>query len=129
MFRTAYSWYMKNPSVIITKKYEEFIQYLAAGHDNKDKELKKEKYETFDEYKENRDHVYMIKFCNVKKRWLTESTCSCRYFQNNFICKHIIGFASFKKLKKCPEEGNDTMISALPKKGRIPRAKSALVRQ
>lgn len=135
MFRDAYTWYANDPTVIQTKKQDEFVTFLAAngqfdvGKYGTLTELKNRRYDTFDEYKKNCDSFYTIRFCNVKKRWMKESTCSCRDFQNNFICKHLIGLAFHNKLKKCPEEGNSTMISKLPKKGRIPRAKKALQKQ
>lgn len=113
---------------------DEFIEYLAANGPIKPTDLlafKNKIYDSFDELKENFEKVYTIKFCNEKehKRWTKESTCSCRNFQKNFICKHIVGLAFYNKVKKCPQEGNSKTISKKPKKGRIPRAKKALERQ
>lgn len=87
------------------------------------------RYDTFDELKSERDNFLKIKFCNSKQDWNTSSTCSCRSFQKEFMCKHILALAFFYKLKKCPQEGFNKLISQKPKKGRIPRAKKALVKQ
>ena len=91
--------------------------------------LKNHKYDTFDEFKKNADMIYTIKFCNDKKRWSLESVCSCRQFQRDFICKHLLGLAFHNKLKKCPEEGNNKLIQKNSKKGRIELAKQALQKQ
>lgn len=79
--------------------------------------------------KKNNDIVHTIYFCNEKKRWIHESTCTCKLFLKEFLCKHIVGLAFYNKLKRCPQEGNNEMISKLPTKGRISRAKKALQKQ
>lgn len=135
MCREAFGWYSSNPMVVEIEQHEGFIVYLAAN----DKlnieqsdiliELRNRLYETFDEYKLNYDKVYTIHFKNEKREWLQNSTCTCLNFQKNLICKHLLGLAFFNKLKKCPEEGNDVLIGQKPKRGRVPRAKSALMKQ
>lgn len=114
---------------------DEFVTYLAANDGINFAtpealiELKRKNFVTFDEFKKDGDKVLTIKFCNEKKRWITESICSCRIFQKEFICKHIIALAFYNRLKKCPEEGNNQMISQKAKRGRIAYAKSALQKQ
>lgn len=125
MCREAYAWFDNNPSVLQIHQEDEYLEYLAGnGSITNPMDLlafKNKVYDSFDDFKENFDRVYMIKFCNDKehKRWLKESTCTCRNFQKSFICKHIIGFAFYNKLKKCPQEGNNKSISKKPKKGRV----------
>lgn len=55
--------------------------------------MKTKRYETFDELKENHNKVLTVHFCNDKRRWIQESTCTCGNFQRNFICKHLLGLA------------------------------------
>lgn len=134
--REAYTWYSNNPCVTQTDKKDEFVIYLTKNDRLKEKlsheeliHFKCAKYDSFDEFKANYQKVFHINFCNDKKRWLTDSTCSCKTFQKEFLCKHLIGLAFYNKLKKCPEEGNSTIISQKPKRGRMALAKSALIRQ
>lgn len=116
-------------------KQGEFVFYLAAYDATNIKtsdtlvERKNKSYDTFDELKNERDKILNIKFCNVKKKWSTESICSCRTFQKEFICKHILALAFYYRLKKCPQEGNNKTISPKPKRGRIALAKKALQKQ
>lgn len=113
MCREAYTWYSRNPCVIEIDKRDEFVLYSATNDKMIEKlsreeliNLKNEKYNSFDDYKVNYENLCNIMFCMDKKRWSTCSTCSCRTFQKIFLCKHLIGLASYNKLKKCPEEGN-----------------------
>lgn len=134
MCREAYDWYASNPMVIEIEKYGEFIVYLAANDnlniDNSSEliEFKNKLYETFDEYKKNHDNVHTIQLKNEKRNWLKHSTCTCIKFQKTLICKHLLGLAFFNKLKKCPEEGNNVLIGQKLKRGRVPRAKMALMK-
>lgn len=91
--------------------------------------LKNKRYDTFDELKEHRNKVLTVHFCNDRRRWIIESTCSCRVFQRNFICKHLLGLAFYNRLKRCPEEGNNKTIAKKKSKGRIALAKKALQKQ
>lgn len=135
LHRDAFTWYGKNPTVIQIATQDEFTFYLAANdgtHVSTPEtliELNSESYDTFDELKSNRDKVLNIKFCNTKERWATESSCSCRRFQKDFVCKHLLALAFYNRLKKCPQEGNNKIISKKLKRGRVPLAKSALQRQ
>lgn len=121
--------------MIQNETQDEFIFYLAANDGAQVStsdtliELNRESYDTFDELKCNRDKVLNIKFCNTKERWATESSCSCRVFQKEFICKHLLSLAFYNRLKKCPKEGNNKLISKKAKRGRIALAKSALQKQ
>lgn len=135
LYREAFAWYGKNPTVIQNGAQDEFIFYLAANdgtHVSTPEtliELNRENYDTFDELKSNRDKVLNIRLCNTKERWATESACSCRSFQKEFICKHLLALAFYNRLKKCPQEGNNKLISKKRKRGRIALAKSALQKQ
>lgn len=126
---------MKNPTVIQNDAKDEFIFYLAANDGTNVHtpdtliELNGESYDTFDDLKINRDKVLTIKFCNAKERWATNSSCSCRLFQKEFMCKHLLALAFYNRLKKCPQEGNNKLISKKAKRGRIALAKSALQKQ
>lgn len=117
------------------EKRAEFVIYLAANDGIKIAsprtltEWNNRSYDSFDELKAERDKVLNIKFCNDKKRWQTESICSCRIFQKEFICKHILALAFYYRHKKCPQEGNDKIISEKAKRGRVARAKKALEKQ
>lgn len=114
---------------------DEFIFYLAANEGTLVStpdtliELNRKSYDTFDELKSNRDKVLNIKFCNTMERWATESSCSCRIFQKEFICKHLLALAFYNRLKKCPQEGINKSISKKNKRGRRALATSALKKQ
>lgn len=96
MCREAHTWYTNNPKVTEIDRKDEFVFYLAAndlvkGELSRDDiiDLKAAKYDNFDEFKSNYDKVHCIAFCNEKKRWIIESTCSCTKFQKEFICMHL----------------------------------------
>lgn len=133
--REAFTWYGQNPPVLEVDRQDEFVMYLAANDGMNITtphiltELNNKNYYTFDELKAERDKVLNIEFCNEKKQWNTKSICSCRVFQKEFMCKHILARAFYHRYKKCPQEGYNKSISQKAKKGRIARAKKALVKQ
>lgn len=114
---------------------DEFVKYLIANFESETLNpvqlltMKNRRYDNFDELKENHKKLLTVNFCNHKKRWILESTCDCRDFQRNFICKHLLGLAFYNKLKKCPQEGNAKPIAKKNSKGRIALAKKALQKQ
>ena len=76
---------------------------------------------------------------HVKSRMMLQQTigkgkrilCDCPSFQKDFLCKHTVGIAVKLKLTKVPDAAKNsaTPIGMLPKRGRPPLAKKALVRQ
>jgi hypothetical protein len=54
--------------------------------------------------------------------------CDCPFFQKKFFCKHSICLAVLQNLATVPSNAkNDVPIGKLPKKGRLPKAKKALM--
>ena len=58
-------------------------------------------------------------------------TCNCPSFQKNYFCKHSMGIAVLCKFVCVPENAKYDChaIGKLPKRGRPPKAKAALVVQ
>lgn len=61
--------------------------------------------------------------------FLTESICICRSFQSQFICKHIIGIAYHLKLIAVPKHADSKVIGKKMPRGRVAKAKKAVVTQ
>lgn len=59
----------------------------------------KHTWKSFDRFTESLK-IHCINFIN-NQDWIS-STCTCRYFQKRFICKHILGIAIIRKLAKVP---------------------------
>lgn len=92
--------------------------------------IRNKKFGHFDEYIRNGfDMQYNVQIKNDAKACFSESTCMCKSFQENFICKHIIGLAFHLKLKKVPKGADSNLINKKRPRGRTAAAKKALIKQ
>lgn len=78
---------------------------------------------SFDEYVEKfHQRVYQLIYDD--QNWM-HSTCSCPYYMENAICKHIIAIALLKRDAVCPAEANPRFLNKKPKQG--PKAKQKML--
>ena len=73
--------------------------------------------------------VKKIKIINLNRDKWTESKCSCRWYLKNYFCFHVIALAVNEKLTEIPMDYKNIPIQSKPKRGRKPKAISALIRQ
>ena len=73
--------------------------------------------------------VKKIKIINLNRTNWTDSKCSCSWFLKNYFCFHLIALAVNEKLTDIPLDYKNVPIEAKPKRGRKPKAKSALIRE
>lgn len=85
-------------------------------------------WNTFDQFKRRCFSIYQIQMSN-SEYWLSKSTCSCSKFFKEFQCEHVIGLALIYKNTKAPISAKDENIGQKPKRGRIAKAKKALIIQ
>lgn len=56
-------------------------------------EFEAKQFESFDDFAEHAFDIHKITFPKNSKQCLEEGFCTCKSFDENFICKHIIGIA------------------------------------
>jgi hypothetical protein len=89
---------------------------------------------SFEQYTAEEFKFWEIRVSNdtSETNWLQKKiTCDCPFFQKNYFCKHSMGVAVLSKFVTVPENAKYDChpISKLPKRGRPPKAKAALVVQ
>lgn len=135
MYQQAHAWY-KDANLIIGEKKQRgdtqvmvvsSSKYTKQGHSDSLDELVlalEKVCDTFDEFVSDvigMAHTITMKL--DKTTCLKESTCTCRGFQTNFICKHIIGLAFHKKLLKIPKRANSKLFKRKLRKVEHPKQK------
>ncbi|CAF2081601.1 unnamed protein product [Rotaria magnacalcarata] len=82
----------------------------------------------FDIMKNEQLSFWECEFLNESENW-TKSTCSCPTCLKYYICKHIIGLAARYKLCSIPLEAKNISLGQKRKRGRVAKAKKALIVQ
>jgi len=83
-------------------------------------------WESYDEFKKKSTGAW--KFYVNQQSW-KNSTCSCPMFQEEYLCKHIVGVALRLKVAIAPPEAKNIQIGSKRKRGRPAKAKQALAVQ
>lgn len=84
-------------------------------------------WNTWEEFCARKKFMFII-FDN-SETWNQFSTCTCSEFQKKYMCKHILGLAVIRKLTAIPSHIKAIPIGSRVPRGRIPKAKKALMRQ
>lgn len=83
------------------------------------------RYRSLKEYSDKR----FGKFWTVEigsNNWQNSSSCDCPVFMKHYKCKHIVGIALKSKLCKLPRQALCITLTQKKKRGRKPKATSAL---
>lgn len=112
----------------ISSKFKEGVEDKPSSKEMK--EFSTIGFEDFDQYAKNGfEMIYTIDIHNTEE-WKTKSTCTCRCFQSDYMCKHILGMSLQLNLSKCPPEARtEPLPQKKARKGRISKAKKALQKQ
>ena len=125
----AYNWVKENLPVV-----QKDGLYFIPGEDKKAligsdvSRILLNQWNTFEQFKKRAFSVYVVEMIQIDN-WLERSKCTCPIFFKEFKCKHIIGMALRLKFCKVPLTARQEAIGQKLKRGRIPKAKKALVRQ
>lgn len=142
MYEAAHEWYKDSKKIIGEVENDDltsrkFIvassKYLSQAKKPSLSDLnaiRSKKIDNFDDYIQHGFSMqYEVEVKNDSTTCFHDSTCSCKSFHRNFICKHIIGLAFHMKLKKVPKNADSSVIGKKRPRGRIAATKKALVRQ
>lgn len=143
MLQTAHSWF-KERLVFCGEMFKDkqniqhFIvpssKYLDQNRSHSLTDLnsvrKRKIFDGFDDFVLNgMGMCYNVALKCDKEKCFTESVCTCPFFQNKYICKHIIGLAFHMKLKRIPQLADSKIIGKKASRGRSAKATKALIKQ
>lgn len=142
MFEAAHSWYTDPKTLIGEVENDDLTsrtfvvassKYLSQAKKpslNDLNAIQNKNFEDFDDYVQNGFAMqYEVQMKNDATTCFLDSTCMCKCFHRNFICKHIIGLAFHMKLKKVPKNADSNLIGKKRPRGRIAATKKALIKQ
>lgn len=81
-------------------------------------EIKNAEYDDFDSFAENVDNLVSVTFPSDPEKWM-DSKCSCKCFDANYMCKHVISIAvAINAFKPSAELNYDDQPLFQSKRGR-----------
>ena len=123
----AYSWLRNKPKILITATEHPVYFVAASGQDDITENMADTYVQSFeeqhsvslDEYKALRLGVWKIIF---NKDDYLQSTCTCRPFLKDYMCKHILGLAIQHRLVTVPPQTLNVPLDQKPRRGRPKKA-------
>lgn len=123
--------YAKSNKNFLMKKDESHICfYVFAGEKNgqvsKDHvdDFENKNYQSFDDYKTRALGMHRITFDQDVTTWKSKAACTCPAFSKNYMCKHVVAFATTLKLIKPKSNFDEPMTRKV--KGRPRKATPSL---
>ena len=111
----------------VMSKNKEKIHYMASGRtiatnfkaDLKEYRRLKDKlnWTDFDSFKDMQSRFWELCLMEDKDNW-TFSTCNCREFQKNYICKHLLLLACRYEYTSIPLRAQNMPLGPKQKRGR-----------
>lgn len=87
----------------------------------------KRNFKSFDTFKDAQTSIWVVEMPMDSNKW-KEATCTCPVNLKTFICKHVVGIACRLKFCKIPPNAKDVAVGEKRKRGRVPKATKALLK-
>ena len=142
LWTSTYNWIKEDRELIVMKNNKgEKIHFIESSSFNDNfedfnKEFIKKilhnqqtvNWSDFDIMKNEQLSFWECDFINESENWIN-TKCSCPACLKNYICKHIVGLAARYKLCSIPLEAKNIPLGQKRKRGRVAKAKKALIVQ
>lgn len=128
----AYNWLKFNKNILSKSEVDKTIFYVPASDtisvtDKMIERYYKRNFKSFDTFKDAQTSIWVVEMPMDSNKW-KEATCTCPVNLKTFICKHVVGIACRLKFCKIPPNAKDVAVGEKRKRGRVPKATKALLK-
>lgn len=102
------------------------VAVKSSSYTTEDNHLLQTEWQSLDDFKKYYNSIWYVILSSTETSWM-KSSCSCPFFQKDFMCKHVVGIAKRMGNVTIPEDVKNFQIAEKRKRGRPAKTKAAYI--